>query len=127
MTIRERNLRNVFAYYTLADLLRLDAAFRAGRVIKYTYLDQDRRGCLMYFLGGIESKAQLQREFGPDEYPGVHAVVQGWDNAALTEPMVRQALAETIENRQALHAAEEVTRRSVRRALHKMRQMRLCF
>jgi hypothetical protein len=127
MTTKERNLRKVCSRYASDNIVRLHNAFERGDVIRFKYVGEGNKGCLMYHLGGIVSRTHLQQEFVGDDYAMVHHVIRSWDDGTLSEALVRRVITEIMEQRQAIHAAEESTRRTVNRSLARIRRLRICF
>jgi hypothetical protein len=117
MTNHEIIVRNVLVCFTLVQLMKLEAAFRAGKVIRGAYTGPNGSGCVINHLGNITSRKQLETEFPPPIYGAPRALINAWDAGILTESTIRKVLAEVIEERKLLNSAEDRCVEIVRRRI----------
>jgi hypothetical protein len=109
MTQAEKDFRTVLSHYPLENLHRLDSAFEHDRVVTGKYHDARGRGCLMFHLDRITSKADLQAAFPGANYAAPRDLVRHFDDGRLTIADARRILLDVIETRIQINLAEECT------------------
>lgn len=104
------DLRTTLNAFPLESLKQLAAAVGAGRVIRKQYTDVHGNGCLLNCLDpAINSKPALLSydRFDEDTLAAARRVVRHWDNTSISIDEVREVVAEVIEHRIQVNAAED--------------------
>src|SRR5262245_23080477 len=94
-TCSDTDVRTVFGAFNLADLQRLDGAFRRGQVVRRIFTAGDGKGCLLYHLDhSIVSFGAQSAYFAkhPNAFEASQQLVAAWDSEALSEEKVRVLL-----------------------------------
>ncbi|MGH7176180.1 MAG: hypothetical protein ACREJC_02260 [Tepidisphaeraceae bacterium] len=113
----EKLLRAVFSCYGSDDLLRLSVALDENRVIRGAYVKSDSVGCILYHLGHVRSRLDLEAGLGRAEIKAHNSVIRMWDIGLLTATRLRAVLDAEIAMRREINDAEARQIRRVRRTL----------
>src|SRR5262249_46807755 len=98
----DADVRTVLGAFNLADLRRLDGAFRRGLVVRRIFTAGGGKGCLLYHLNNAIVSFGAQSAYfakNEDAFRASQQLVAAWDSDALGEEKVRVLLAEAISAR----------------------------
>jgi hypothetical protein len=96
------DVRTVLGAFNVAELRRLDGAFRRGLVVRRIFTAGGGKGCLLYHLNNAIVSFGAQSAYfakNQDAFRASQQLVAAWDSDALSEEKVRVLLAEAIRVR----------------------------
>jgi hypothetical protein len=98
----DADVNRVLGAFNLAELRRLDSAFRRGQVVRRVFHAGGGSGCLLYHLNNAIVSFGAQSAYfakDTDVFRASQQLVAAWDSETLSEAKVRELLAEAIRAR----------------------------